>query len=49
VDTFADLGSKDLYEIIDGVKVEIPPMSAHSSVLASRLAHRINLFTMPKE
>lgn len=35
------------YEIIDGNKVEMPPMSATSSVLASRIAQRIGLFTMP--
>ncbi len=48
-DASADLDNKDLYEIIDGVKVEMPPMSANSSVLAARLAHRINLFAMPRE
>src|SRR5262245_49498409 len=33
-----DEDDRDNYEIIDGVRVELPPMSADSSVLASRLA-----------
>ena len=32
-----DPSDRDNYEIIDGVKVELPPMSADSQVLASRL------------
>jgi Uma2 family endonuclease len=42
-----EFDNADHYEIIDGVRVELPPMSAKSSVLASRLAHLINLFSMP--
>jgi len=33
-----DLENDDHYEIIDGQRVELPPMSAESSVLAARLA-----------
>jgi Uma2 family endonuclease len=33
-----DLDNSDHYEIIDGVKVELPPMSADSQATASRLA-----------
>jgi Uma2 family endonuclease len=33
-----DLDDIERYEIIDGVKVEMSPMSAHSSVLGARLA-----------
>lgn len=32
----------DRYEIIDGVRRELPPMSAESSVLAARLARRLS-------
>lgn len=32
----------DWYEIVDGVRVELPPMSAESSVLAARLARLIS-------
>lgn len=36
--TTEELDNAELYEIIDGVKVEMPPMSAESTILASRLA-----------
>ena len=36
--TIEELDNADLYEIIDGVKVEMPPMSAESTILASRLS-----------
>jgi Uma2 family endonuclease len=36
--------SDHLYEVIDGLPTEMPEMSVISSVLASRLAKRINLF-----
>src|SRR5689334_10367793 len=32
----------DNYEIVDGVKVELPPMSADSQALAFRLAFHLN-------
>ena len=37
-DEYVDL---DHYEIVDGVKVEMPPMSADSQVFANRLAFRL--------
>ena len=37
-------GESDHYEIIDGVRVELPPMSAESSVLAARLARLLGNF-----
>jgi len=37
-----DLDNGDHYEIIDGVKVELPPTSADSSVLAARLARLVS-------
>lgn len=33
---------KDNYEIVDGVKVELPPMSVDSQALASRLARHLS-------
>jgi Uma2 family endonuclease len=39
-----DLDSPELYEIIDGQKVEMPPMSADSQALASRLARHLSNF-----
>ena len=36
----------DNFEIIDGVKVEVPPMSADSQMLASRLLYRLTGFGM---
>jgi Uma2 family endonuclease len=38
------LDDAERYEIIDGVKVEMPPMSAHSSVLGARLARLLGNF-----
>lgn len=37
----------DWYEIVDGTRIEIPPMSAESSVLAARLSQRITAFAQP--
>lgn len=37
-----DLDNRDHYEIIDGVKVELPPMSVDSQAIASRLARHIS-------
>ena len=34
----------DHYEIIDGNRVELPPMSAFASRIASRLLYKINGF-----
>ncbi len=38
---------RECYEIIDGLRVETPPMSAESSVIASRLSHFLNAFALP--
>jgi Uma2 family endonuclease len=46
-DDVEDFELDEHYEIIDGNKVEMPPMSATSSVLAFRLAHRISSFSVP--
>ncbi len=35
------------YEILDGVRVELPPMSASNAVLAGRLARRMSNFADP--
>jgi Uma2 family endonuclease len=43
----ADEVDGERYELIDGVKVEIPPMSADASVFANRLAFRMNLAAVP--
>lgn len=44
-----DYDDKDRYEIIDGVKVEMPPISADSAVLASRLARHLSNFAIDNE
>ena len=45
-DEFED---RDYYEIVDGVRVELPPMSADSQVLGSRLARHLSNFGIAKE
>jgi Uma2 family endonuclease len=40
--TTEELDNADLYEIIDGVRVEMPPMSAESTAIASRLARLLS-------
>jgi Uma2 family endonuclease len=37
-----ELGTEDHYEIIDGQRVELPPMSADSQALASRLVRHLS-------
>lgn len=37
-----DPGDYDQYEIIDGIKVELPPMSADSTAVASELVRRLS-------
>ncbi|MFO0821830.1 MAG: Uma2 family endonuclease [Gemmataceae bacterium] len=39
-----EFDNSDNYEIIDGVKVELPPMSADSQMLGSRLARHLSNF-----
>ena len=39
-----DLDTRDRYEIVDGERVEMPPMSAKSSVVAARLARVVSNF-----
>ncbi len=39
-----DTGEEALYEIIDGQRVELPPMSAYASRVASRLGSGLNRF-----
>lgn len=43
-----DLDNGDNFEIIDGVKVELPPMSADSQALAFRLAHHVTTHGIAK-
>lgn len=43
---WADEGD-ERYEIIDGVRVELPPMSVDNAILAGRLARRISNFAEP--
>ena len=44
-----DLENSDQYEIIDGVKVEMPPMSVDSQMLAARLARHLSNFGVTKD
>ncbi len=39
----------DAYEIVDGQRIEIPPMSAYAAKIATRLATEINLFAWPEK
>jgi Uma2 family endonuclease len=39
----------ELFEIIDGKKVELPPMSAYAGIIASRLSSSINAFAKPRK
>lgn len=43
------MGDEILYEIIDGLIVEMPPMSAYAMRIANRLANRINQFADPQD
>jgi len=44
---FEDDGER--YEIIDGKRVEMPPMSAFASILASRIVVQINIFALANQ
>jgi Uma2 family endonuclease len=44
-----ELGTEDHYEIIDGVKVELPPMSVDSQALASRLVRYLSNHGVAKD
>jgi Uma2 family endonuclease len=37
-----ELDAGELYEVIDGVRVELPPMSTYATVVANRIARVIN-------
>ena len=39
----------DHYEIIDGKRVELPPMSAFASIVASRIVVQINIFALANQ
>jgi Uma2 family endonuclease len=39
-----DFDNRDHYEIIDGVQVELPPMSADSQAIAFKLARDLSIF-----
>src|SRR4051812_30175423 len=38
-----------LFEIIDGQKVELPPMSAYANQLAGRLVKKMMIFAEPRQ
>ncbi len=40
--------SESLYEVVDGVRVEVPPMGAHENFIATLLAGFINSFARPR-
>ncbi len=44
-----EFDNRDRYEIIDGVRVEMPPRSAQASVLSNRLAQEITSFARPRD
>jgi Uma2 family endonuclease len=41
--------NEEFYEIIDGKKVEMPPMSVYAGVIASRLSGAINGYAKPRK
>jgi Uma2 family endonuclease len=47
--TADDLDYRDLYEIIDGQRVEIAPMSADSQVFASRLVRHLSNYGIERD
>ncbi|MCE9566917.1 MAG: Uma2 family endonuclease [Planctomycetes bacterium] len=44
-----DLENSDNYEIIDGVKVEMPPMSVDSQIIGFRIARHMSNFGITKD
>ena len=46
-EAWADEGGDERYEIIDGVRVELPPVSASATVLAYDLSLAVNEFARP--
>jgi Uma2 family endonuclease len=44
-----DPSDRDNYEIIDGIRVELPPMSADSQALASQLARHLSNYGIEKQ
>jgi Uma2 family endonuclease len=44
-----DLDNRDHYEIVDGIRVELPPMSVDSQIIASRLARHLGNFGAAKD
>jgi Uma2 family endonuclease len=38
----------DLYEVVDGQRIEVPPMSAYAAKVATRLATEINIHAWPE-
>ncbi|MFO0851773.1 MAG: Uma2 family endonuclease [Gemmataceae bacterium] len=45
----SEFDAADRYEIVDGQVVELPPMSANSSVFASRLARLVSNVSVPAD
>lgn len=41
--------NRERFEVIDGKKVEMPPMSAYAGIIASRLTGSINAFARPRK
>ena len=46
---YDEFDSDDHYEIIDGIRVELPPMSADSQVLAFRLARHLSNYGIAQD
>ena len=44
VQSVTERGDDELYEIIDGQRIELPPMSAYSATLASRVVRKVGVF-----
>jgi Uma2 family endonuclease len=42
-------GEEALFEVIDGQRVELPPMSAYAGAVASRLVSKLNEFAGPRD
>jgi Uma2 family endonuclease len=49
LDAAEDLEAEDLFETVDGIRVEIPPMSAYARLLANDLSQEIAAYCRPQQ
>jgi|SRR5262245_2884725 len=44
-----ELDSGELYEEIDGVRVELPPMSSYATLVANEISYALNAYAVPRQ